>query len=110
MKQGMVSVILAASALLAPWVALGAPSVSPAASTDGVLAIRDTSTGELRLQYRKDSGRGSTEEDVFVGIASDYHYIRAAQQSRIYDFKLRRIFSLQPGDTFINDSLYAEVW
>jgi len=110
MKQGMVSVVLAASALLAPWVALGAPSVSPAASTDGVLAIRDTSTGELRLQYRKDSGKGSTEEDIFVGIASDYHYTRSAQQSRIYDFKLRRIFSLQPGDTFINDSLYAEVW
>ena len=110
MKQGMVSVVLAASALLASWIALGASSVSPAASTDGVLAIRDTSTGELRLQYRKDSGRGSTEEDVFVGIASDYHYTRSAQQSRIYDFKLRRIFSLQPGDTFINDSLYAEVW
>jgi hypothetical protein len=110
MKQGLMSTVLfAASVSLAPLVALGAPLVSPSAGSDVVLSMRATPAGELRLQYRKESGAGSTE-DVSAGIANDYHYMRSAGQTRIYDFKSRRIFSVQPGDTFINDSLYAEVW
>jgi hypothetical protein len=109
MKQGTVSAVLLAAALLAPLVGLSAPSVSPSAGSDVVLSLRGSPEGELRLQYRKETGSGNTEE-VSAGVASDYHYIRAPQQTRIYDFKLRRIFSVQPGDTFINDSLYAEVW
>lgn len=109
MKPGMVSaVLLAASVLLAPLVSVGAPLISPSAGSDMVLSMRGTPTGELRLQYRKESGPGSTE-NVSAGIANDYHYTRSAEQTRIYDFKLRRIFSVHPGDAFISDSLYAEV-
>jgi len=63
MKQGMASaVVLAAAVLLAPLVGIGAPSISPAAGTDAVLTMRGGPTDELRLQYKKDSGSGSTED------------------------------------------------
>ena len=110
MKQGTWSaLLLAASVSITPLIGLSAPLISPSAGSDAVLSVRGAPTGELRLQYRKQSGQAGAEE-VSAGIGSDYHYTRSAGQTRIYDFKLRRIFSVQPGDTFINDSLYAEVW
>src|SRR5580700_6571841 len=104
MKQGTwYALLLAASVSFTPLIGLSAPLISPSAGSDAVLSVRGAPTGELRLQYRKESGQAGVEE-VSAGIGSDYHYTRSAGQTRIYDFKLRRIFSVQPGDTFINDS------
>ena len=110
MKQGTWSaVLLAVSISLTPLVCRGAPLISPSAGSDAVLSVRSAPTGELQLQYRKENGQAGAE-DVSAGIGSDYHYTRSAGQTRIYDFKLRRVFSVRPGNAFVNDSLYAEVW
>jgi hypothetical protein len=89
-------------------VALATPLVAPSAGSDAILVLRARPEGELRLQYRKE-GDGATQ-DLTVGIAADYHYIDSPQELRIYDYKLRRIFSTAHTDSFISNSLYAEVW
>jgi hypothetical protein len=104
----MRAVLLVALAAVIPLVAEGAPLISPAAGTDVVLSLRKAPAGELRLDYRKDSGNDPGV--ISVGIASDYHYVRSANQLRIHDYKLHRIFLVQGGQTFVNDSLFAEVW
>jgi len=98
--------LVAAAALSS--VAPATPLVAPSAGSDAILLLRAQPEGELRLQYRKD-GDGATQV-VTVGIAEDYHYIDSPQQLRIYDYKLRRIFSTAHTDSFVSDSLYAEVW
>src|SRR5689334_7917395 len=107
MKTLWIRGLLAWIAALTPWVAFAAPSVSPAAGTDTVLSMRSAPSGELQLEYHKDSGRDTGT--VAVGIASDYHYVQMAGRTRIYDYKLRRIFTVE-GENFVNDSMYAEVW
>jgi len=87
---------------------LPALPVSPAADSDAVLALRPAAHGELRLQYRKEEP-GTTAQQVSLGLAADYHYIQTSDEVRIYDYQLRRIFWVRPGD-FVNNSLYAEVW
>ena len=107
MKKVRIQGLLVALGAAIPWVAFSEPSMSPAAGTDTVLSMRAAPSEELRLEYHKDSGRDAGT--VSVGIASDYHYVRAAGRTRIYDYKLRRIFTVR-GQNFVNDSLYAEVW
>jgi len=92
-----------------PAVCLCEPLVSPASESDAVLAMRSEPEGELRLKYRKEEP-GKNAEDVSFGIATDYHYINAADGFRIYDYKLRRIFWTRSPGNFVNDSLYADVW
>jgi hypothetical protein len=110
MKRTWTCATLFAAAAAMPLVVLAAPLVSPAAGSDIVLSTRDAPSGELRLQYRKESDHGAVAETVSVGISSDYHYIQSSDQLRVYDYKLRRIFSVRHGDEFVNNSLYADVW
>jgi hypothetical protein len=106
--KGMLATLLVGIAI-APGVCSSASPMSPASGSDAVLSIRSAPESELRLQYRKEEP-GKTDELVSLGIAADYHYIIAAGEARIYDYKLRRIFSVRPANSFVNDSLYAEVW
>jgi hypothetical protein len=78
--------LFAPLACTSPLVALTAPPlISPSAGSDAVLAIRNA------------------PETVSVGIAGDYHYIRSAELLSISDYRLRRIFSVQHGDAFVNN-------
>jgi hypothetical protein len=109
MKGMLIPATLFVAIAVAPAVCFPASPMSPASGSDAVLSIRSAAEGELRLQYRKEEP-GKSDELVSLGIAADYHYIIAAGEARIYDYKLRRIFSVRPADSFVNDSLYAEVW
>lgn len=63
----------------------------------------------LVLEYKKEHA-GSAPALVSVGIAADYDYIETAESLTIYDYELRRRFTVSGLDSFINDSLYAEIW
>jgi hypothetical protein len=104
-----IALLLCATALLAAAQSVARPLVAPSAGSDAILSLRVQPEGELRLKYRKEIN-GSVVETVSVGIAADYHYIDSADGRRVYDYKLRRIFSVPHGTGFINNSLYAEVW
>ncbi len=95
--------------LVMPLMGWTVPLISPAAGTDAILALRTAPSGELRLEYTKDSGSDAPAK-VSAGISSDYHYLRSGDRNAIYDYKLRRIFVLQKDNSFVNNSLYAEVW
>ena len=94
---------------LIPAVSFGVSVIAPDSGSDVVLSNRPTTLEELRLQYHTDQP-GKPDGSVSLGIAGDYHYETNEYGLRIYDYKLRRIFSVQPGGAFVNDSLYAEVW
>jgi hypothetical protein len=87
----------------------GAARMAPSTGSDAIRALRTQPEGELRLHYLREVP-GQAAETVAVGIAADYHYIQAHGGLRIYDYKLRRIFTVIPGNAFVSDSLYAEVW
>ncbi|HWZ63604.1 MAG TPA: hypothetical protein VNX02_11320 [Steroidobacteraceae bacterium] len=53
---------------------------------------------------------GKSPEIVSVGISGSYHYIDAAEGLTLHDYKLRRVLQVRHHNTFVNDSLYAEVW
>jgi hypothetical protein len=99
---------IAALALLA-FPSGAAPLISPAAGSDAVLAMRSDTQGELRLQYRVER-ENQPSEIVKIGLAKDYQYKNSAIGLWIDDYRLRRIFRLQPESQFINDSMYAAVW
>ena len=61
------------------------------------------------MQYTRDVG-GQDPQTVAVGLGKDYHYIQDPRGLRLYDYRLRRIYSVDPDHHFTNDSLYAEVW
>jgi hypothetical protein len=85
------------------------PHISPASGSDAILAMRSDTQAELRLQYRVE--RDSVPpETVTVGLAKDYHYKNSAIGLWINDYRLHRIFRVQPGSQLINDSLYADAW
>ncbi|HWJ36160.1 MAG TPA: hypothetical protein VNR70_12880 [Steroidobacteraceae bacterium] len=85
------------------------PRISPASGSDAILAVRSDTQAELRLQYRVE--RDSTPpETVTIGLAKDYHYKNSAVGLWINDYRLRRIFRVQPDSRLINDSLYANAW
>jgi len=86
-----------------------AMAVSPADGSDAVLARHAQDGGELQLQYTRDVG-GQDPQTVAVGLGKDYHYIQDPRGLRLYDYRLRRIYSVDPDHHFTNDSLYAEVW
>src|SRR5579863_3000440 len=86
-----------------------APLISPAAGSDAVLAVRSDTQGELRLQYRVERENRPTEI-VKIGLAKDYHYKNSAIGFWIHDYRLHRIFRVQPESGLMNDSIYAEVW
>lgn len=83
--------------------------IAPDSGSDVVLSSRSATSGELRIQYRTDQP-GKPDGSVLLGIAGDYHYINNEYGVRVYDYKMRRIFAVQPTGAFVNDSLYAEVW
>jgi hypothetical protein len=89
--------------------AAGRARLAPSTGSDVVLGLRAQPEGELRLQYRREIP-GHPPDTVSLGIAGDYHYIKTGGELRIYDYKLRRIFTVTDGNSFIDDSLYAEVW
>lgn len=103
---------LALSLFLAALAALPAAraAVSPAASSDVVLAARAGQEVELRLQYQKDDGR--QRQTLTVGVARDYDYLQTPTELTIHDYRLRRIFRYYPAFNtyYISDSLYADVW
>jgi hypothetical protein len=101
-------VCVAALALLA-FPSGAAPLISPAAGSDAVLAMRSDTQGELRLQYRVERENQPTET-VKIGLAKDYHYKNSVTGLLIHDYRLHRIFRLQPESGLMNDSIYAEVW
>jgi len=101
-------IAIAALALLA-FPSGAAPLISPAAGSDAVLAMRSGTQGELRLQYRVERENQPTEI-VKIGLAKDYHYKNSAIGFWIHDYRLHRIFRVQPESGLINDSIYAEVW
>jgi hypothetical protein len=86
-----------------------APLISPAAGSDAVLAMRSDAQGELRLKYRIERDN-QPPEIVTTGLAKDYHYKNSAVGLWINDYRLRRIFRVQPESQLINDSLYADAW
>jgi hypothetical protein len=104
----LAAVCIAALALLA-FPSGAAPLISPAAGSDAILAMRSDMQGELRLQYRVERENQPTEI-VKIGLAKDYHYKNSAVGLWIHDYRLHRIFRLQPESGLINDSIYAEVW
>jgi hypothetical protein len=96
-----------AAIVVAP--ALGSTAMTPNSGSDTVRSLHAKPEGELDLHYRKEAP-GANVEEVSFGIAADYHYIKSAQELRIYDYALRRIFWLQATGEFVNNSLYADVW
>jgi hypothetical protein len=86
-----------------------ATAVSPADGTDEVLSLRAPGAGELQLQYARDVA-GQDLQTVSVGLGKDYHYVTDPRGLRLYDYQLRRIYTIAPANHFTNDSLYAEVW
>ena len=86
-----------------------APLVSPAAGSDLVLAMRSDAQAELRLVYRVER-EAAPAETVTIGLAKDYHYKNSSIGLWINDYRLHRIFRVQPGSGLINDSLFAEAW
>jgi SOS response regulatory protein OraA/RecX len=86
-----------------------APLVSPAAGSDVVLAMRSDAQAELRLVYRVER-EAAPAETVTIGLAKDYHYKNSGVGLWINDYRLHRIFRVQPESGLINDSLYAEAW
>jgi hypothetical protein len=93
--------------VLTRWAA--AVTVSPAAGTDEIRALHHESGNELQLQYARDVP-GQAPQRVGLGIGKDYHYVRDGAGLRLYDYQLRRIYSVDHSDHFANDSLYAEIW
>jgi hypothetical protein len=102
------AVCIAALALLA-FPSGAAPLISPAAGSDAILAMRSDTQGELRLQYRVERENQPTEL-IKIGLAKDYYYKNSTIGLWIHDYRLHRIFRLQPDSGLINDSIYAEVW
>ncbi len=86
-----------------------AAAVSPAAGTDEVLAVRLPGAGELQLQYARDVA-GEALQTIGVGLGKDYDYVTDQRGLRLHDYQLHRIYTVDPANHFINDSLYAEVW
>lgn len=86
-------------------------AISPAASSDVVLAARGGPESELRLQYQEDVN-GRHRQVVTYGMAQDYDYRETATGLTIYDYRLRRIFRYRPAFNtyYVSDSLYADVW
>jgi SOS response regulatory protein OraA/RecX len=83
--------------------------MSPAWGSDAILAARSGTQAELRLQYRVERD-SAPPETVTVGLAKDYHYKNSAVGLWINDYRLHRIFRVQPDSQLINDSLYADAW
>lgn len=86
-----------------------AAAVSPAAGSDEVLALHPQPAGELQLQYARDVA-GQDPQTLSVGLSKDYDYIAEQQGLRLHDYPLRRVYSVDAANHFINNSLYAEVW
>jgi SOS response regulatory protein OraA/RecX len=86
-----------------------APHISPASGSDAILAVRSDTQAELRLQYRVERD-SAPPETITVGLAKDYHYKNSAAGFWINDYRLHRIFRVQPGSQLIDDSLYADAW
>ena len=108
--KGILGTAIALLAItISPAVSSAASVIAPDSGSDVVLSSRPSASGELRLQYHTDQP-GKPDGSFSLGIASDYHYTNNEYGLRIYDYKLRRIFSVQPTGAFVNDSLYAEVW
>jgi hypothetical protein len=84
------------------------PLISPAASSDAVLA-QTNGEQELRLQYRVERDAAPTDT-ITIGLAKDYHYKNSPLGLWIYDYRLRRIFRVRGNSQYTNDSLYAEAW
>ncbi|HEY1313354.1 MAG TPA: hypothetical protein VGE92_05745 [Steroidobacteraceae bacterium] len=95
--------------MVAPTLSWAAPPMSPDTGSDAVRALHSQRAGELELQYRREV-RGASTDQVSFGIAADYHYVKSADGTRIYDYRSRRIFWLRPAGEFVNNSLYADVW
>jgi len=84
-------------------------SIGPSTSADTILLLRNSPEGALLLQYKEEMP-GSAPRFVSIGIADDYHYIETSKLLKIYDYKLHRIFTVTGGGSFVNDSMYADVW
>jgi len=86
------------------------PSISPAASSDAILAAHPNPEGELRARYSQDDGRHS--EALSIALAQDYDYLETPDLRTVHDYRTRRILRFQPAfiASYRNDSLYAEVW
>jgi hypothetical protein len=102
-----------AGALCLMFFCASASAMSPADGTDAVISRHAQSAGkndgELQLQYARDAA-GQEQQTVGVGLGKDYHYVTDQRGLRLYDYQLRRIYSVDPTNHFTNDSLYAEVW
>lgn len=83
-------------------------AADPSASSDALIALRAEPQSELRIVYRKDAGGKS--ETVMIGLAADYDYVDLGSVRTIHDYKLRRVLTVGPGGSFVNNSLYALVW
>lgn len=86
-----------------------AAAVSPAAGSDEVLALHPQEAGELQLQYASDVA-GRELQTVNLGLGKDYDYTSDQHGLRLHDYRLRRVYSVDPANHFLNNSLYAEVW
>lgn len=105
------SVLLGGLLLLAAYASFAnaVPLVSPSANSDVVLGLRAQPTGELKLEYQEETPDHKSQ-NVSVGIAADYHYVRSQQGLRVYDYRLRRILQVRGQNNFVNDSLFADAW
>jgi hypothetical protein len=98
-------------AALAVALAGQAAALSPDASSDAVLTARTDPQGELRVKYQKDVD-GQQRQVLTVGLARDYDYVQSPAERTIRDYRLLRVLRYQPAfvSTYVNDSLYADVW
>jgi hypothetical protein len=85
------------------------PFIGPSTSADTILSFRNVPEGALVLQYKEEMP-GSVPGSVSIGIAADYHYIETSKLLTIYDYKLHRILTVTRRASFVNDSMFAEVW
>jgi hypothetical protein len=85
----------------------------PEASAAQIVAAHNASLGAsqgdaLKLVFDVSGGPYKTAATLSVELAGDYMLVRDSQSDAIYDYKLRRIFWLDPRRrTFGNTSLYA---
>jgi hypothetical protein len=106
-SRQLIGTILALCCALAA--AAASPALSPLAGSDAVRALRAQPEGELQLQYLKQTPNRAPETYA-VRIARDYLDVADSATRWLIDFPLRRVFTIRPGNAFVNDSLYADAW
>ncbi len=86
------------------------PLISPGAGSEAVLAMRAASQDQLQLTYNVEHPSSGVVRVTF-GLSPDYSFKQSPSEGlSIRDYRLKRLFRIDPTGAFTNDSLYAEAW